>query len=820
MSYKNFSEFFEKATECGDEPCKPYPYQIKLAEQEGIPEILNIPTGGGKTEAAILAIYLWRRKYAEQKVRKDTPRRLIYCLPMRVLVEQTVKKVEKWINNLEMQDDIKIITMMGGNIDRYYKMYPENEVIIIGTQDMLLSRALNRGYGTNMFQWPIEFGLLNNDCLWIMDEIQLMHNGLVTSVQLQAFRESMKTYASHKTVWMSATINPQWLDTIDHNSNNCRQFKTTKEDLENKEFSQRMKAQKKLRQLELPTHKDTYTKKDAKIIKAKHENETITLVIVNTVKRAQSLFDELKKTADELKILLIHSRFRSSERKKINETIMNISESKNTQNMIIVSTQVIEAGVDISAKTIITEMAPWPSMIQRFGRCNRKGRDNDASVYVIKLGEKYFTPYEKEDMKKSEQRIDNMMNRSISPQVLPTINDALIHETVIRKSDIIGLFDTIPDMSGSHTDVSRFVRSLEDAKDVSVFWKSWDGNNPKEKYKTDNTEMCSVSISDMKEFLKGGKKKAWRYDYLDGGWIREFNPYPGQILLLRQEDGGYTEERGWDTKSNEEVVSTTHELEHATKPTSETEKMEEESHESDTISESSEWITLNDHTTHVIKETEKIFKKLDHLSGLKESITTAAEYHDVGKAHKIFQNTMLKNTKEKDVSRKEFWAKRKGNIRHGRKNFRHEAASALAFLKLHPTHPEVDLITYLIAAHHGKVRLSMRTLPKKKGSKYVNPDATFLLGIPMNYEENLPIFLSAKYSKSKESKEEVLTDNNIKADVKISTNIARIGNSGEQRSWLQITLSLLKKYGPFRLAYLEAIIRAADSRASMKERQE
>ncbi len=53
---------------------------------------------------------------------------------------------------------------------------------------MLLSRALNRGYGMSRYRWPIHFGLLNNDCLWVMDEIQLKGPGLATACQLEAFR--------------------------------------------------------------------------------------------------------------------------------------------------------------------------------------------------------------------------------------------------------------------------------------------------------------------------------------------------------------------------------------------------------------------------------------------------------------------------------------------------------------------------------------------------------------------------------------------------------------------------------------------------------
>lgn len=55
--------------------------------------------------------------------------------------------------------------------------------MLIGTQDMLLSRLLNRGYGMTRYRWPMQLGLLGNDCLWVMDEVQLMGTGLATTVQ-------------------------------------------------------------------------------------------------------------------------------------------------------------------------------------------------------------------------------------------------------------------------------------------------------------------------------------------------------------------------------------------------------------------------------------------------------------------------------------------------------------------------------------------------------------------------------------------------------------------------------------------------------------
>ena len=73
----NFTEMFKKTTldERDPEGLSPHPYQTRLAEGEDFPSFLEAPTGMGKTAAVILA-WLWRRRFADEAVRKSTPRRL------------------------------------------------------------------------------------------------------------------------------------------------------------------------------------------------------------------------------------------------------------------------------------------------------------------------------------------------------------------------------------------------------------------------------------------------------------------------------------------------------------------------------------------------------------------------------------------------------------------------------------------------------------------------------------------------------------------------------------------------------------------------
>ncbi|MEJ1973485.1 MAG: DEAD/DEAH box helicase [Lacunisphaera sp.] len=260
-----FDTFFHTAT--GNVP---YDYQRRLAGAslvEGqVPsglfpcqsQLISIPTGLGKTAAVVIA-WLWNRIARNDE---SWPRRLIYCLPMRTLVEQTRDEVGKWIDNLRKNADAlelspamrerldwlaahsPIILMGGEELDegrREWDIHPERPAILIGTQDMLLSRALNRGYGMARARWPMHFGLLNNDCLWVLDETQLMGVGVRTSAQLEGLRKKLGVVLGCATWWSSATLDSRLLVTPDHRALPAT-LALGPDDLKSQEVTQRIEA--------------------------------------------------------------------------------------------------------------------------------------------------------------------------------------------------------------------------------------------------------------------------------------------------------------------------------------------------------------------------------------------------------------------------------------------------------------------------------------------------------------------------------------------------------------------------------------------------
>lgn len=122
----------------------PFAYQRRLANACQLPAAIQVPTGSGKTAAAVLT-WLWRRRYHQDlEVRTATPRRLVYCLPMRVLVEQTYRAVDGWLRNLDLSDEVGLYLLLGGRPQGRddWVLEPEKDAVLVGTQDLLVSRAL------------------------------------------------------------------------------------------------------------------------------------------------------------------------------------------------------------------------------------------------------------------------------------------------------------------------------------------------------------------------------------------------------------------------------------------------------------------------------------------------------------------------------------------------------------------------------------------------------------------------------------------------------------------------------------------------------
>ncbi len=818
-----FRELFRRATGFA-----PYPYQERLA-LEPWPELLHAPTGLGKTAAVSLA-WLFKRGWragGKAEPEKDTPRRLVWCLPMRALAEQTKAAASTFLHRLGVlgeagEGKVSVHLLMGGEPDlKSWAEHPEEDMILIGTQDMLLSRALMRGYGMSRYQWPVHFALLHNDALWALDEVQLMGNGLATACQLEALRRKLGTLLPARTLWISATLHRDWLATVDLRPH-LDGMRTLAPDEDDKARARRLfSARKSLAKADVSLVRTTkgeqkrYLDALAEFVLAQHVEGTTTIVIANRVARAQEIFARIQKARGALHDLLLHSRFRPAERAELARRL----KEEQDKDRIIVATQAIEAGVDVSSRTLITELAPFSSLVQRFGRCNRYGEHEDARVFWVDIADEAGAdgarPYDPKALARARARLEALDEAGLD--ALGEVDEPPPWSRVLRRKDLVELFDTDPDLSGFDVDVSPWVRG-EGMPELAVFWRDFrdNPNGPEPEPLPAREELCPASIGQARELFKVFRERGhalWRWDALAARWeklSREEELRPGLVLLAPAEAGGYDARLGLAPTSRAPVPVVAAAL------------SAHESYGSDWRSHAGAPVPLDAHLADARKEAERLcmalgiaHTNLDGIGVLGEVVPRAARWHDVGKAHPVFQAFLhgmeAKAAEEADkegrlvalVQGKPLLAKAgEGAAREkARPHFRHELASMLAWLAVHddPKRPDakVDLIAWLVLAHHGKVRMRLRALPGESSPS--EEGRRFARGVWEG--DTLPGFAF---------------DGERISALSLSLEIMELGLGKQGRSWSERAQELLARLGPFRLAMLEALVRLADWRASAR----
>jgi CRISPR-associated endonuclease/helicase Cas3 len=864
---KDFGSWFARLTS-GD---RPYPWQAELgAESICKNRLIRIPTGFGKT-LGVFGAWAYHRL-----VRKDDawPRRLVWCFPMRVLVEQTEDVVRKALTCLNMlwdgQSDhagkVGVHLLMGGTDSGDWHLYPEECAVLIGTQDMLISRALNRGYAAGRARWPMEFGVLNQDCLWVMDEVQLMDVGLATGAQIQSFRDqdASRSLRPCATWWMSATLQPSWLISVDTQHMVKALHPGLSISAKNRKGHLWEKVAKPCR---LAAIRDDHELADqAAEAFREYGRGKLSLVVVNTVDRArlvhQRLTKNLKSELKEGEIRLIHSRFRPAERKTWRDMFLRRDAPIPPEGRIIVATQVVEAGVDLDAALLITDLAPWPSLVQRFGRSARGG--GKAHVIVADRrakDDKEAAPYALHDLESSRKALKALDD--VAPIHLEDFEDDLSERErerlypyqprhLLLRHEWDELFDTTPDLTGADLDISRFIRS-GDERDLQVFWEDIPPKeHPSDTLKPCGEALCAVPFLEARKWLCGpgtnqdltDKKRAWVWDWVDGQWrgAKRADMLPGRILLVDSRCGGYDVTHGWDPDSTESVPAA------KTAPVS-LDQAADASHDGDPMSVHN-WKTIAEHGADVARVVVRLAKAtLGSASPFTRLLDLAARWHDVGKAHPAFQGSIHAS---EGPSRQDWakapdaaWVPKKDRYRAAdngdcRPGLRHELASALALFDVlrrrqsdhaallgpwrellnlrrdileaaaapTPEEKEIlglsaqdfDLLVYLVACHHGKVRLGLHASPADQN--YRDKDGR---GLPIRgVREGDVLPRVAITPGGSELPEATLTLEPALAGLSPVTGA----------SWAERTIGLLARHGPAALAYLEACLRAADIRAS------
>ncbi len=400
---------------------EPYAHQKELYEYLWVnptePVALFAPTGSGKTEAAIAP-------FLRQFVGGSFPiaPRLIYVLPTQALCNKTGERIQGYANNVSPK--IKVEVHHGAHpFDAFFMAD-----IVVTTLDQFVyayARA-SEGVGRHL-DFPA--GSIASSIV-VFDEAHMYQSAFTFSI-MRAMLEILRS-AQVPIILMTATM-PESL------------FCDFKNSVPFTPVPEKSTSAPKQRKLNLTLHHEplvsnsSISPKTLEAIQSRHS----VLIVVNQVKRAINLFQKIGEVRQD--VTLIHSRFTTEDRKRLEDEAFNRLR-KDGSGGVVVSTQVCEAGLDVSADVLITELAPADSLVQRFGRCVRFGGDGYIHLFIppdLESPEAY-KPYEKEHL---QLTWDFLFENSNGDYADPTFLNKFVDNLPYRVDDItacdslIDLFD-------------------------------------------------------------------------------------------------------------------------------------------------------------------------------------------------------------------------------------------------------------------------------------------------------------------------------------------------------------------------------------------
>ncbi|MBA4192665.1 MAG: hypothetical protein C0467_32260 [Planctomycetaceae bacterium] len=440
MTTINFDEAFHVLT--GNPP---FPWQKALYERfisdrpDNIPSSCNLPTGLGKT--SVIAVWLIALTNHPDKM----PRRLVYVVNRRTVVDQTTTEVEKYRTNRAkagIPEVLAISTLRGQFADnREWSADPSRPAVICGTVDMIGSRLLFSGYGCGFKTRPLHAGFLGQDSLLVHDEAHLepAFQMLIEAIQKEQAR--CKDLRPMKVMELTATSRGEG-----------EVFGLTDADRANTEVHKRINAKKTIHLVENKDEKK-YAEEiaDLTLNCGKRHPDTAIIVFVRKVDDVEKIVKKLPKDSSEQLTGTLRGLERDGlVRKPVFQRFLPPSNRAKdvppqSGTVYLVCTSAGEVGVNISADHLVCALSTFESMAQRFGRVNRFGERDDTEIHII-----YPTKFEDEKPPQLQMRNTLALLQSLKGNGSPTAigsldqNDRLAAfaptPTILPTSDI--LFDS------------------------------------------------------------------------------------------------------------------------------------------------------------------------------------------------------------------------------------------------------------------------------------------------------------------------------------------------------------------------------------------
>lgn len=394
----NASKYVEDVFKIKKEKDKNITFPNKVQEFMGKEEnkdkniIVVASTGIGKTEGALL----WAGNS-----------KTFYTLPIKVSIDAIYKRI--WDENYYdknkftfLHSDAKSIMRKDEEIDDYQLKYIETRHLIypltICTVDQLFYFVF-KSLGTEKYAATLKYSKV------IIDEIQSYTPDIISFL---IFGLKVVNDLGGKFCIMTATLPPI-----------VKYFLEETIGKENIKIAEKPFYKKDNEENIIIRHKIKYEEKDFEYneILEKAKNKKV-LIICNTVRRSQDVYIKLKeKNKQNAEINLLHSRFIFKYRKIKEKIIQNFASTKEKRvcrhSGIWISTQVVEASLDIDFDVLYTDMCSADSLLQRMGRCyrNRIYKENEPNIFICDTKVGVETVYDKDIFEFSVEHIQEYNNK-------------------------------------------------------------------------------------------------------------------------------------------------------------------------------------------------------------------------------------------------------------------------------------------------------------------------------------------------------------------------------------------------------------------------
>ena len=380
------------------------PVQAYMKENVEQNLVVIAPTGSGKTEAALLWL---------------NGEKGFYTLPLKVssnAIYERIKVRYRYEDVALLHSDSMQVYLKESEDTDTYKKYERAKLLAnpltICTVDQLF-KFVYKALGTEIFPATLKYSKI------VLDEIQAYSPQVIAAI---IYGLKQITAMGGKFAIITATFPP----VLEHFMKQHGLLKG-----ENYKFRDFSESSDWLR------HKVDIRDGEMDIDEIVEQGlEKKVLIICNTVSKAQQIYKELEERTEE--VYLLHSRYIRRDRNQLEKMIMQFSEDKDATG-IWVTTQIVEASLDIDFDILYTEMCTADSLLQRMGRCNRKARyepkEANIIVYANENGVGDKSVYEKKIYSRSLDKLRQYTGKILSEkEKIDYINQVYCTEEIMNTS--------------------------------------------------------------------------------------------------------------------------------------------------------------------------------------------------------------------------------------------------------------------------------------------------------------------------------------------------------------------------------------------------